>query len=193
MKSNVLRVVVLSIVFLFLLQMAGTLVESIYILDLLNTSLDEKALGLLFFFSPLVLFLFRGKFPRWLLPSTLLVLALSRGVTPYLPTAGRMVASGIGTGTALILIILLFNKTKSEESFLPGLRISTGVALAIALSVLLRAAGFGLDYSLTISGSWTSGARRDGCWCFCCWLVIGPCARRKNPPAPLWISPALLG
>ncbi len=63
MKKSHLIVIAFGIFFLFLIQMAGSLVESIYILDLMNTSLDEKALGLLFFFSPALLFFFRKKLP----------------------------------------------------------------------------------------------------------------------------------
>jgi hypothetical protein len=36
-----------ALIFLFFIQMAGILIESIYILDLMNTSLDAKVLGLL--------------------------------------------------------------------------------------------------------------------------------------------------
>ena len=55
MKKPQLVIIAYGIFFLFLIQMAGTLVESIYILDLMNTSLDEKVLGLLFFFAPVLL------------------------------------------------------------------------------------------------------------------------------------------
>ena len=63
MKKSHLVILAFGISFLFLIQLAGTLVESIYILDLMNTSLDEKALGLFFFFSPALLLLFRKKLP----------------------------------------------------------------------------------------------------------------------------------
>ncbi len=150
MKTNLLRIVILSIVFLFLLQMAGTLVESIYILDLLNTSLDEKALGLLFFFAPALLFVFRGKFPRWLLPSALLALAISRGISPYLNTNGRLLASGIATAVGLWLLILLLQDRQGDSI----LQDAAALSLALAVSVLLRTVGFGLDYSLTNAGAW---------------------------------------
>jgi len=70
MKKSHLIILAFGIFFLFLIQMAGSLVESIYILDLMNTSLDEKALGVLFFFSPVLLFFFRKKLPvqtAWIL------------------------------------------------------------------------------------------------------------------------------
>ena len=55
MQKNYSFVILFAIFFLFFIQMTGTLVELIYILDLMNTALDEKALGLLFFFSPILL------------------------------------------------------------------------------------------------------------------------------------------
>ena len=66
-KKSYLLALTFALLFLFLIQMAGTLVESIYILDLLNTALDEKALGLLFFFTPVLLLLFHKKTPGWTL------------------------------------------------------------------------------------------------------------------------------
>ena len=63
MKKPSIFVIAFAIFFLFFIQTAGSLVESIYILDLMNTSLDEKALGLLFFFSPVFLFFTPKKRP----------------------------------------------------------------------------------------------------------------------------------
>lgn len=63
-SASLALVAAFAIVFLFFIQSAGTLVESIYIMDLMNTSMDEKALGLLFFFSPVLLVPFYKKFPR---------------------------------------------------------------------------------------------------------------------------------
>jgi endonuclease/exonuclease/phosphatase family metal-dependent hydrolase len=155
MKKPYLVVIAFGIFFLFLIQMAGSLVESIYILDLMNTSLDEKALGVLFFFSPVLLFFYRKKLPVltvWILFG---LLFLARGLTPYLNTLGRMLASGIGTGTALMLFpFLVTAKVKDDSSFYPSLWISAGLALAIGLSVFLRTMNYGLDYSLLPEGGW---------------------------------------
>jgi len=62
-SASLALVAVFAVVFLFFIQSAGTLVESIYIMDLMNTSMDEKALGLLFFFSPVLLVPFYKKIP----------------------------------------------------------------------------------------------------------------------------------
>jgi endonuclease/exonuclease/phosphatase family metal-dependent hydrolase len=155
MKKSYSFVLIFGIFFLFFIQVAGTLVESIYILDLMNSALDEKALGVLFFFAPVLLFPFRvGKPDRWAWVAFGL-LFLSRGLTPYLDTLGRMLASGVGTGAALILFTFLLNsRPKDGAQAQTGLDISTGLALAVVLSVFLRTVNYGLDYSLTPAGSW---------------------------------------
>jgi endonuclease/exonuclease/phosphatase family metal-dependent hydrolase len=155
MKKTNLIIISFGIFFLFLIQMAGSLVESIYILDLMNTSLDEKALGLLFFFSPVLLLFFRKKLPVQMVWVLFGLLFLARGVTPYLNTLGRMLASGIGTGTALMLIPLMMTaKTKDDSTPHPSLLISAGLALAVGFSVFLRTVNYGLDYSLFPEGGW---------------------------------------
>ena len=80
MRKSFLFSIFFGILFLFLFQMAGTLVESIYILDLMHTSLDEKALGTLFFFTPILLFFFRNKVPNLLVWSMFGLLFFARGV-----------------------------------------------------------------------------------------------------------------
>ena len=64
MKRNYPVILAFGIIILFFIQLAGILVESIYVLDLMNTNLDEKVLGLLFLFSPLLLLPFFKKYPR---------------------------------------------------------------------------------------------------------------------------------
>ncbi len=70
MKKTYLLVITLGILILFIIQSTGTLVESIYILDLMTSGLDAKALGVLFFFAPLLVLPFFKKYPRplmWIL------------------------------------------------------------------------------------------------------------------------------
>ena len=147
MKNHALLVLVLGILFLFILQSAGTLVESIYILDLMNSNLDEKALGVLFFFSPLLALPFFKRAPRWLLWFLLGLLFVTRGLTPYLPTVGRLTASGLATGASLRLLFLLLRSLPPA-----GQMGGAGLALAVALSAMLRAVGEGIEYSLTPAG-----------------------------------------
>ena len=133
--------------------MAGILVESIYILDLMNTTLDAKVLGLLFFFTPVLLIPFRRKIPNWIIWFIFGLLFISRGAIPYLNTLSRMLASGIGTGAVLLLFpFLAASKPKGESHLQIGVTASAGLALAVGLSVLLRTINFSIDYSLTPAG-----------------------------------------
>ncbi|HEX9090108.1 MAG TPA: hypothetical protein VF831_01390, partial [Anaerolineales bacterium] len=149
MKKSPLLILAFAILFLFIIQSAGTLVESIYILDLLKSGLDEKALGVLFFFAPLLLLPFFKKGQNLLLWVVFVLLFVSRGLTPYLTTSGRLMASGIATLFSLGLFLLLITTRPSV-----GKWASAGLALAVSLSTLLRAAGHGIEISLTSSGGW---------------------------------------
>lgn len=124
MQTKYLRITLSSLAVLCFFRWRAPLVESIYILDLLNTSLDEKVLGVLFFFSPLVLLLWRGSLPHWLAPLSLVVLSIARGITPYLTTGGRPLSSGIATAMALWPLIICCGRQQANEQWkvLPRLR-----------------------------------------------------------------------
>jgi len=117
MKKTFYPIFTYAILFLFFFQMAGTLVSSIYILDLLNTSLDAKVLGLLFFFSPIVLFAVRKQAIGWLTWIFFGILFLARGLTPGLDTNGRMLVSGLGTAACLGLLPMLVMARPKKEKF----------------------------------------------------------------------------
>jgi endonuclease/exonuclease/phosphatase family metal-dependent hydrolase len=153
MKKTSAMILIFGIIFLFFIQLSGTLVESIYILDLMNTSLDEKALGVLFYFTPLLLIpFFRKSGMVWI---TFAILLLARGLLPYLSTANRLMASGIGTFAVLglLFLVLAARRTGETPSKLASWG-SAGLALGLSLSVLLRTLYFGLDYSLSDAGGW---------------------------------------
>jgi endonuclease/exonuclease/phosphatase family metal-dependent hydrolase len=156
MKKTTAVIVFFAILILFTIQMAGTLVESIYILDLMNSRLDAKILGVLFFFTPVLVLPFFRKSPQvlgWVLFGLLFV---SRGLSAHLETAGRLAASGIAVGAAVALLLLaLTGLGKTARPGQIGLWGSAGLALAVGLSALLRAAYSGLEYSLIPEGAWS--------------------------------------
>ncbi|HSB66687.1 MAG TPA: hypothetical protein VLD65_08910, partial [Anaerolineales bacterium] len=147
-KSHIL-ILAFAILILFIIQSAGTLVESIYILDLMTSGLDAKALGVLFFFVPLIFLPFFKRNPRWLMWILFGLLLISRGLTPYLSTTSRLVASGVATGVSFSLLFLLL--TMKTAISRPG---SAGLALAIGVSTLLRTVGHGIELSLTPQAGW---------------------------------------
>ena len=153
MNTKFKLVLAFDILFLFLIQTAGVLVESIYILALLKTSLDEKVLGILFFFSPVLLLLFAKRAPTWFTWIAFALLLIGRGSAPYLNTTQRMLASGVGVGAALLLLPILIASLKKDGKNLL-LAPAQGLALAVSLSILLRSMNASIDYSLTADGGW---------------------------------------
>lgn len=155
MNKHWLAIAGFGILFLFFIQMVGMLIESIYILDLLKTSLDEKVLGVLFLFAPLLLLIWGKRTPRWLIWLVFVLLVLGRSAAPYLNTSGRMLASGLASGAALLLIPIMLVETRGLRSSSGKLIPAQGLALAIGLSVLLRTLNYSLDLSLTAAWGWT--------------------------------------
>ncbi|MBI9051384.1 MAG: endonuclease/exonuclease/phosphatase family protein [Anaerolineaceae bacterium] len=156
MKKSTFLITAFGILFLFFIQLSGTLVESIYLLDLLHSKLDEKVLGVLFFFAPLLLIPFYKKFPRGLLWITFGLMFLARGFLPYLEVSERMLVSGIGVFAVFSLLFLLFRALPDgEDRRQVGLWGAAGLGLAISLSVLLRTVYHGVEYSLVPAGAWT--------------------------------------
>jgi len=141
-----------AILWLFFIQSAGTLVESIYILDLLNTQLDEKALGVLFFFAPLLALPWFRRSPRVLAWVLFAALLFARGLMPYVTTANRVLPAGIATAAALALLLLLLAGKPVAGG--RSLSAAIGLALATGLSVVLRSVYFGVEYALTPAGGW---------------------------------------
>ena len=155
MKKSSLTALTYGILFLLLIQSMGSLVEAIYILDLLKTSLDEKALGLLFFFAPLFLYIIPKKPSKNYLWFLFALVFLGRGFLPFLPTIGKMITSGIATAAGLLLLpLLLTSQNDAEEPSQPGRWIAVGLAFALLGSILLRTVNYSLDYSLQSEGGW---------------------------------------
>jgi endonuclease/exonuclease/phosphatase family metal-dependent hydrolase len=161
MKKYPPLILFFGILLLFFFQSTGTLVESIYILDLLNSRLDAKVLGVLFFFGPLLFLPFFKKYPRLLMWVLFGLLFITRGLMPYLSTVNRLIISGIATTVSLSLFFLLITTLPSV-----GKWVSAGLAIAVSLSALLRAVGHGIEYSLTPTGAWLG-------WLF--GLALGSC------------------
>jgi len=150
MKPETRYSLILGVLVLFLIQSSGTLIESVYILDLMHTSLDAKVLGVLFFFTPL-LWLWRKRWPgrreAWGLAACMV---LARAATPYLGTNGRLWSAGIATALGWMLFAWFLGAVRLPDPRAPV----RGLALGFGLSVMLRTVNFGVDYSLMPYGGW---------------------------------------
>jgi len=149
MKKTHLMIIAFAILFLFTLQSIGTLVESIYIFDLMNSNLDEKALGVLLLFVPLLVLPFFRRGGRGMMWALFGLLFITRGIFPYLDTSNRLLVSTIATVISLSLLFYLINTLERV-----GRQAAAGLALSVGLSALLRTAGMGIELSLTPAGGW---------------------------------------
>lgn len=153
-QRQLLMGIPLAILFLFLIQSAGVLVESIYILDLMNTTLDEKAAGILFFFSPLLLLVFRDRYTKLLFWVALVCLVVARGLLPSLDTLGRLLAGGFAAGAALLILPLCLSLILKANQPTDWLLPAQSLAMAAGVSALLRTIHGSLDISLEPQGAW---------------------------------------
>lgn len=154
MKKQWLLILSFGILFLLFVQAITTFIEGIYILELLGSSLDEKVLGVLFLFSPVLLLLFGKRVPRWLIWGSYLLFIIGRGLIPYLDTFPRMLAAGVASGAALILIPVMLVTYPQPRQSNRWLIPAQGLALAVGISVLLRTLNYTIDLSLTGEFGW---------------------------------------
>lgn len=144
--------ILLTVMFLFFFQLLGDLIQSVYMLDLLNLELDEKAAGVFFLFTPLILLFFRRKIPNYFLEAVAVVCIISRLISPFLDSANRIITSGIGVGSFMLFLPLYYfeyvKTPNKDEGGQLGLKLSIGLASAILLSITLRALNSTVDISI---------------------------------------------
>jgi endonuclease/exonuclease/phosphatase family metal-dependent hydrolase len=144
--------ILLTVIFLFFFQSLGDLIESVYMLDLLNLELDEKAAGVFFLFTPLILLIFRKKVPNYFLEAVAIISIVSRLISPFLDSANRIITSGLGVGCFMLFLPLYYyqyvktHNTDEEGKF--GLKLGIGLASAILFSITLRALNSTVDISI---------------------------------------------
>ncbi|NVM36446.1 MAG: endonuclease/exonuclease/phosphatase family protein [Candidatus Lokiarchaeota archaeon] len=145
-------IALLTVMFLFFFQLLGDLIESVYILDLLNLSLDEKAAGLLFLFTPIILLGFRRNIPDYLLEVVAIIAIILRLISPLLDSASKIITSGLGVGCIMLFLPLYYFQSIKIQNIDDGektsLKLGIGLASAILLSITLRALNSTVDISI---------------------------------------------
>ncbi len=141
--------ILLTVMFLFFFQLIGDLIESVYMLDLLNLELDEKIAGLFFLFTPLILLIFRHKIPKYFLEIVAIIAIITRLISPFLDSADRIITSGLGVGCFMLFLPSFYSQHKNiDESGKIALKVSSSLALAILISITLRAFNSTVDISI---------------------------------------------
>ncbi len=131
-------------VFLFFIQLLTLWIESIYRLSLIELRPGKEVLGLLFVLAPLVALLAGRGAQRWLFPGSLVVMFVARALCPVLGGAALIIVAGTGVGAFLIAVCCL----PLEGSRVSPKSLGLGLAMAVLLSIALRAWGSSLDISM---------------------------------------------
>ena len=164
-----LAVLTTSAFFLFFFQTLTEFVAAVYAFGLMGTSIPPEIGALVLLLSPFLLLLWRRETPRGVLPTLLTVLTAARLALPLLPTRGVLWVGGIGAAAALLALPLMLKR-------LPATANTLGLAWAVAAAGLLRAAGAGIDLSLSPHGQAIG-------WAVAALGVWGWLASRRKPPS----------
>lgn len=142
------ELVLVSLTFLFFLELISDFIEAIYALCLLTLSLNENVLSVLFFFSPIILIFFRKGFPDKILVVVGELIVVCRVLEPLVQdTQIKMITAGIGVGCFLIFFPLFLQRNYKDDEEQNGVTLGIGLAIGTALSILFRTLGSTIDIS----------------------------------------------
>lgn len=146
-KQSTSDLILLSILFLFFLQLISDLVEAIYMLDLLNTSLDEKVLGVLFLLTPLGLIPFKKGISSKVLNLFAAFIVILRVINPFMRTADKIIVAGLGVGFFLIYLPAYYSKLKESGNEQKPINLGIALAFAVLMSITFKALLSSVDIS----------------------------------------------
>jgi endonuclease/exonuclease/phosphatase family metal-dependent hydrolase len=163
-KNITLHIILQSVMFVFFFQLLTDLLEAIYMLDLLNTSLSLNVLGILALFSPILMVspaIKRrmsdkpkyNKFQRFTTPQFLklvlgAIVLLCRLIDPLVSSATRIPIAGIGVGMYLLYFFEQFDQPISLYRERGGQIFGTSLLFANLLLILFRTLNSTLDISM---------------------------------------------
>ncbi|HUT20900.1 MAG TPA: endonuclease/exonuclease/phosphatase family protein [Anaerolineae bacterium] len=136
-----------GILFAFWFQLLADFIAAVYAFGLLGTSIPPELASVVLLFTPVVLLLLPRGLRGWPLAALGVGAFLCRAVEPALATRWRMLVSGVGVGCcALFFPAWLYAQARKKQLRLAA-AVGGGMTLALALSILFRALGSGLDPS----------------------------------------------
>jgi len=146
-KNSYSELILVSIMFLFFLELFSDFVECVYIFALMTLSININVLSVLFFFSSIILLFFRKEVPDKVFLVVGVLMVTSRILEPLFDTTLRMLISGLGVGCFMFYFpALLSRKTKKNEET-TSYTLGIGLVIALSLSILFRTLNSSIDIS----------------------------------------------
>lgn len=178
--SNItISIFIHSILFLFFFQLLADFVAAIYAFGLMGLCMPPELACVLLLFSPVLLIFFRKGPSRKGLALLAAGVLLSRLAEVWLDTRGKVFVAGLGVAIFLLFLPAYFYHQGREPR---SHKLGISLGLGVALSILLRALGSGVDLS-------NLGMFKAIDWVLA--LLTGVCLWRTFPAVAGSRSPAL--
>lgn len=142
------ELILFTILFLFFMQLLVDFVGAIYSLGLLQTSVPVELVSVVLLFAPLALLALPNGLRGWSLVIVGEVMLVCRVFEVVLEGGPKMILSGIGVGCFLVLLPAILWQHGRAERQTSGLTLGLSFTLALALLILFRAWGSGLDLTM---------------------------------------------
>ncbi|MHA1720119.1 MAG: endonuclease/exonuclease/phosphatase family protein, partial [Promethearchaeota archaeon] len=146
-KTNYSTLILVSIMFLFFLELFSDFVECVYIFALMTLSININVLSVLFFFSSMILLFFRKKVPDKVVLVVGVLMVISRILEPLIDTTLRMLVSGLGVGCFMFYFPALLSRKKTSKEETTSYTLGLGLVIALSLSILFRTLNSSIDIS----------------------------------------------
>ncbi|MHA2334856.1 MAG: endonuclease/exonuclease/phosphatase family protein, partial [Candidatus Hodarchaeales archaeon] len=151
---NYSDLVLISLIFLFSLELISDFVEAIYALCLLTLSLNENILGVIFFFSPILILLVRKPSKKALILILITsgeLIVVCRVLEAFFIASPqlKMIIAGLGVGSFLVFLpTFLVQKSNGDaDAEQSAITIVLGLMIALILSIFFRTIGSTIDIS----------------------------------------------
>lgn len=143
------ELILFTILFLFFMELLVDFVGAIYARGLLQTSIPVEIVSVVLLFSPLALLAWPDGLRGW--PLTILgeVTLICRVFEVVLDKGPKMVMSGLGVGCFLVLLPALLHQQARAERESNSFTLGVSFTIALALLILFRVGGSGLDLAVT--------------------------------------------
>ncbi len=141
-----------GVFFLFWFQLLADFIAAIYAFGLLGTSIPPELASVVLLFTPVVLLLLPRGLRGWPLAALGVGALLCRAVEPAFATRWRMLVSGAGVGCCALFFPAWLHVQARKGQAGDGAAVGGGMMLALALSILFRALGSGMDVSTKGAG-----------------------------------------
>ena len=127
-----------GIFFFFFVELLSDFIESIYALCLMSLSLNENVAAVLFILAALFLIIFKTTIPRFFWFGSGIVVLLFRSIEVIAAGVPKMLLSGIGVASFMILLPSLLQTKIISGSKYKEKNIAYGISFTLLLSILYK-------------------------------------------------------